>query len=71
MSHPIIRIYLGDSNRKPECECIYFGPHPTIPRIGEHLCVQFDCHKVWRVEHILNPDKGHPCAHIHISKERS
>ena len=68
---PIIRVFLGDSTRKPDCEEIYLGQHPRIPTVGEHICVQYGEYEVWRVEHILSAAVGHPNAHIHIALKES
>ena len=68
---PNIRVFLGDSTRKPDCEAIYFGSHSRIPTIGEHVCVQYRAHEVWRVEHILSNETGCPAAHVYLAAKGS
>jgi len=70
MSHPIIRVFLeGEDREKP----IYRGPHACIPRIGEHICVQYWTHRVSRVEHILgfSFDDEPIKADVFLEKEKS
>lgn len=68
---PIIRVFLGDSTRMPDCKEIHVGHHSRIPTVGEHICVTYREHKVWRVEHILNTGEGTPDAHIYIAAKES
>lgn len=50
----IIRVYLY-TDKTPH-QVVYQGSHPTIPRIGDHICVEYLSHRVFRVEHVFNCD---------------
>ena len=53
---PIIRVHLTNFTKSGAEPPIYLGPHPTIPRVGDHVGVQYSEHEVWRVEHMLGHD---------------
>lgn len=69
MDWPTIRIFIGESNRG--CKEVYLGRHPCIPRVGEHINVQYKEHKVWRVEHIVGVKGYEVNADIYISEKES
>ena len=59
---PRIRVFIDNVRR----EEIFFGIHPKIPYIGEHICVENKCHEICRVEHILSSTLHRVHADVYI-----
>lgn len=62
---------MGKYTKAPDAEKIFEGYMHEIPRIGEHICVQYDEHKVWRVAHMTDARKGEFCADVYIQTNPS
>jgi hypothetical protein len=54
MDWPIIKVFIGSGTKQPDCKFFWEGKHPCIPSVGDHICVEYKEHKVWRTEHILS-----------------
>jgi len=64
---PIIRVRF--EGMKPELPDLYLGPHPCIPRVGDHWCVEYKAHEVERVEHIGFIRSDFPQAEVYLRKQ--
>lgn len=72
MDWPVIRIFIVDATDPlPPYDLFFLGKHPCIPRIGEHVAVQYKEHKVIRVEHIVGIKNFEINADVYISNKES